>query len=291
MTVTFEGFGGTCRSHEPQVHRVRETDGDHGQPPSGDDRPARRLAQRPRHQRRRGADLPDHQLPVRRHRPRRPPVRAAGAGQHLHPHHEPHHGRAGEARGGARGRRRRRGGRVRPGSNRARGAEPGRAGDNIVASRPRCTAAPTTCSPTPSRTWGSRSASWTRPTPRPSAARPTPRPAPITRDAAEPEARGVPHRRGGRHRPALRRPADHGQHRGAAACPAVRPRGGGGDALHHQVSSAATAPASAASSSTAATSTGPPTRTRQPAMHRPDPSYHGAVWVEAAKPLGPVAYA
>jgi O-acetylhomoserine (thiol)-lyase len=29
---------------------------------------------------------------------------------------------------------------------------------------------------------------------------------------------------------------------------------------------------------------------RQPAMHRPDPSYHGAVWVEAAKPLGPVAY-
>ncbi len=30
---------------------------------------------------------------------------------------------------------------------------------------------------------------------------------------------------------------------------------------------------------------------RQPAMHRPDPSYHGAVWVEAAKPLGPVAYA
>ncbi len=32
-------------------------------------------------------------------------------------------------------------------------------------------------------------------------------------------------------------------------------------------------------------------KARQPAMHRPDPSYHGAVWVEAAKPLGPVAYA
>ena len=30
---------------------------------------------------------------------------------------------------------------------------------------------------------------------------------------------------------------------------------------------------------------------RQPALHRPDPSYHGAVWVEAAKPLGPIAYA
>jgi O-acetylhomoserine (thiol)-lyase len=30
---------------------------------------------------------------------------------------------------------------------------------------------------------------------------------------------------------------------------------------------------------------------RQVAMHRADPSYHGAVWVEAAKPLGPIAYA
>ena len=30
---------------------------------------------------------------------------------------------------------------------------------------------------------------------------------------------------------------------------------------------------------------------QQPAMHRADPSYHGAVWVEAAKPLGPIAYA
>ena len=29
---------------------------------------------------------------------------------------------------------------------------------------------------------------------------------------------------------------------------------------------------------------------RQPALHLPDPSYHGAVWVEAAKPLGPIAY-
>ena len=29
---------------------------------------------------------------------------------------------------------------------------------------------------------------------------------------------------------------------------------------------------------------------QQPAMHRPEPSYHGAVWVEAAKPLGPIAY-
>ncbi|HQT90232.1 MAG TPA: PLP-dependent transferase [Acidiphilium sp.] len=30
---------------------------------------------------------------------------------------------------------------------------------------------------------------------------------------------------------------------------------------------------------------------RQPQLNRPDPSYHGAVWTEAAKALGPIAYA
>jgi O-acetylhomoserine (thiol)-lyase len=29
---------------------------------------------------------------------------------------------------------------------------------------------------------------------------------------------------------------------------------------------------------------------RQPALNTPDPSYHGAVWTEVAKPLGPIAY-
>ncbi len=29
---------------------------------------------------------------------------------------------------------------------------------------------------------------------------------------------------------------------------------------------------------------------RQPLLNAPDPSYHGAVWVEAVKPLGPIAY-
>ena len=29
---------------------------------------------------------------------------------------------------------------------------------------------------------------------------------------------------------------------------------------------------------------------RQPYLNRPDPSYHGAVWAEAVKPLGPIAY-
>jgi O-acetylhomoserine (thiol)-lyase len=31
-------------------------------------------------------------------------------------------------------------------------------------------------------------------------------------------------------------------------------------------------------------------RDRQPYLNRPDPSYHGAVWTEAVKPLGPIAY-
>ena len=29
---------------------------------------------------------------------------------------------------------------------------------------------------------------------------------------------------------------------------------------------------------------------RQPTLNRPDPSYHGAIWVDAVKPIGPVAY-
>ncbi len=29
---------------------------------------------------------------------------------------------------------------------------------------------------------------------------------------------------------------------------------------------------------------------RQPALNSPDPSYHGAIWTEAVKPLGPIAY-
>ena len=29
---------------------------------------------------------------------------------------------------------------------------------------------------------------------------------------------------------------------------------------------------------------------RFPMMNNPDPSYHGAVWSQAAKPLGPIAY-
>ena len=40
----------------------------------------------------------------------------------------------------------------------------------------------------------------------------------------------------------------------------------------------------------AAISTGRRIPERQPTLNTPDPSYHGAVWTEAVKPLGPIAY-
>ena len=40
----------------------------------------------------------------------------------------------------------------------------------------------------------------------------------------------------------------------------------------------------------AATSRGRSTSDRQPTLNTPDPSYHGAVWTEAVKAIGPVAY-
>ena len=54
--------------------------------------------------------------------------------------------------------------------------------------------------------------------------------------------------------------------------------------------SAGTAPRSAVSSSMAANFPWDEHKERQPALNTPDPSYHGAVWAEAAKPLGPIAY-
>ena len=71
----------------------------------------------------------------RQRRARRQPVRAQGARQHLHPHHEPDHGRAGEAR--RRARRRRRGAGGAPRARRLRRfavQNLARAGDNIVTS-------------------------------------------------------------------------------------------------------------------------------------------------------------
>ena len=57
----------------------------------------------------------------------------------------------------------------------------------------------------------------------------------LRRDAAQPQADGVPDRRGGEDRPRARRAADHGQHGGAGALPAARPWRGDRAALDHQV--------------------------------------------------------
>ena len=31
-------------------------------------------------------------------------------------------------------------------------------------------------------------------------------------------------------------------------------------------------------------------KSQQPSLNLPDPSYHGAIWTEASKPIGPIAY-
>ena len=72
------------------------------------------------------ADLPDHQLHVPGHRPRRRPVRAGRTRQHLHADHEPDPGRVRGAHRRPRGRGGRTGRVERPGRRVDRPAEPGR---------------------------------------------------------------------------------------------------------------------------------------------------------------------
>ena len=100
---------------------------------------------RQRHRRPGAADLPDDELRLQRHRPRREPVRAQGVRQHLHPAHEPDDRRRRAAHRGARGWRRRPARRLGPGRRDARHPQHRRGG------RPRrrltlaSTAAPSTC--------------------------------------------------------------------------------------------------------------------------------------------------
>ena len=100
------------------------------------------------HRRRRGADLPNHLLPVQKPRTRGEFVRAEGIREYLHPHHEPDQRRARRAAGGDR----RRGGRFkRSAPARRLPLIPSRtwpAPATTSSPRPICTAAPGTCSPT-----------------------------------------------------------------------------------------------------------------------------------------------
>ena len=109
-------------------------------------------------------------------------------------------------------------------------------------------------------------------------------------DAAEPEAAGLPDRRGGRHRPQARRAADHGQHRGADPLPAARARRGGGDAFDHQVHRRPWHQHRRHRGRWRQFRLGGAAATASPTLNTPDPSYHGAVWTQAVKPLGPIAY-
>ena len=86
-----------------------------------------------------------------------------------------------------------------------------------------------------------------------------------------------------------RRSADHGQHRRADPHPALRSRrgdhrlfvdqilGGHGNSIGGILVDGGNFPWEEH-------------KERQPALNTPDPSYHGAVWSEAVKPLGPIAY-
>ncbi len=110
------------------------------------------------------------------------------------------------------------------------------------------------------------------------------------RNPAQPQARGLPHRRSGGDRPRDRRAADHGQYRGADSLPARSNTARRWWSIPPPNSSVAMARRSAARSSTAAISTGKSLRSASPRSNTPDPSYHGAIWTEAVKPIGPMAY-
>ena len=221
-------------------------------------RAACRLSQRPGDQRRGGADLPDDELSVPRHRARREPVRAEGARQHLHPHHEPDQRRAGAAGRRARRRRRGLGARLGPGGlavcrqqHRAgrrqfrqldrplrRHLEPVRATRCSARWASRCRFVDPADPENFRRATDARTRCY------------------YAETLPNPKLEVFPIARGRQDRPRTGRAADHGQHRGAGDLPAARPWRRDRHALDDQISSAATAPRSAASSSMAAISTG-----------------------------------
>jgi O-acetylhomoserine (thiol)-lyase len=224
-----------------------------------------------------------------RHRTRREPVRAQGAGQHLHPHRQPDDGRAGKAHRRARGRRRGAGGGVGAGGVGLRDPEPGQAGDNVVSSTDLYGGTWNLFANT-LRDQGIEVRFVDPSDPDAFRAPPTSAPAPITPRPCPIRSWVVPDRRGGRHRPAAGHSADRRQHRGAD--PDARPLdhgaaivvysatkyiGGHGTSIGGLIVDGGNFDWDAHPA-------------RQPALNTPDPSYHGAVWTQAVKPLGPIAY-
>ena len=100
----------------------------------------------------------------------------------------------------------------------------------------------------------------------------------------------VPDRGSRGDRPPARHSPHHGQHRGAAADAAVRSRRGGDRLFHDQISRRPRHFDRRPDRRRRQFPLGAHFAERQPALNTPDPSYHGAVWSEAVKPLGPIAY-
>ncbi len=174
-----------------------------------------------------GADLPDDELPVPRHRARRQPVRPGRGRQHLHADHEPDAGRAGGPAELARGWRARRRSACPARSSSAPARPPttlailnlAGAGDHIVSSSslyggtynlfhytlPKLGIEVTFVDdPDDLEQWRAAVRDNTK--------------ALLRRDDPQPEERRLRHRGRGRRRPRRRRPADHRQH-GAVAVP------------------------------------------------------------------------
>ena len=172
-----------------------------------------------------GADLPDDELPVPRHRARRQPLRPGRGRQRLHPDHEPDPGGAGGPAQRARGRRARRRSACPARSSSAPARPPRRwpsstspsAGDHIVSSS---SLVRRHVQPVPLHAAQARHRGLVRRRPR--------RPRAVAgggagqhegvlrRDDPEPEERRVRHRGRLRRRPRRGRPADHRQHRADA---------------------------------------------------------------------------
>ena len=234
-------------------------------------------------------DLPDDVVRVRRHPARRRPVRAQGAGQHLHAHHEPDLGRVRAAR--------------RP---RSRAASPParppparppstysvlnltRAGDNIISVSTLYGGTYNLFAHTlPQYGIEVRFADPDDPDAVARADRRQDAPR-VRRDDRQPEAQHRRHQGLGRRRARAGPAADRRQHRAdAASTAASSTTAPTSPCTRRRSTSAATAPRSAASSSTPAASTGRRTPTAIPGLTKPDPSYHGVVWSDA---LGPAAY-
>ena len=219
------------------------------------------------------------------------PVRAQGAGQHLHPHHESDAGRAGRARRRARRRRRRAGGRLRSGGLAVRGAEhlPCRRQFRLLDRHLRRHLEPVR--EHDEAPWASSAASSIRPIPENFRTRDRrAHPLLVRRDAAQPEARRLPDRGGRQDRPRDGRAADHGQHGLRRCCAGRSSTAPPSSCIRPPSISAATAPRSAASSSTAAISTGRSTPTASRCSTRPTPAITARCGPRPSSRSGPIAY-